>query len=188
MYVLTRGGLLAVLLAAGLAACTPGADLPPMAPYTTGSYKLGSGDQIRVIAFGVDRLSGQYGVDDVGDVSIPLIGTFHVAGSTPAEVSGVITSKMIAGAFVRKPSVSVEVVTYRPIFVLGEVSKPGQYPFQPGMTMLSAVAVAGGFTYRALEDYASDVRSVDGHAFQGRITTDSYLAPGDVVKIYERHF
>ena len=188
MNVLARDVVLAALVAELLAACTPGADLPPMASYTTGSYMLGPGDQIRVIAFGVDRMSGQYGVDDAGNVSVPLIGTFHVAGATPAEASGVIKEKMIAGSFVRKPSVSVEVVVYRPIFVLGEVTKPGQYPFQPGMTMLSAVAIAGGFTYRAVEDYASDVRSVNGRALQGKITTDSFLAPGDVVKVYERHF
>ena len=67
----------------------------------------------------------------------------------------------------RKPSVSVEVATYRPIYVLGEVNKPGQYPYQPGMTVVSAAAVAGGFTYRAVEDYASVVRTVDGEFGRG---------------------
>ena len=89
---------------------------------------------------------------------------------------------------IKDPSVSVEVIAYRPIFVLGEVSRPGQYPYQPGMTMLTAVAVAGGFTYRAVEDYASDVRAQEQTATEGLITPKSFIAPGDVIRIFERRF
>jgi polysaccharide export outer membrane protein len=82
----------------------------------------------------------------------------------------------------------VDVVSYRPVFILGEVSKPGQYPYQPGMTVLTAVAVAGGFTYRAVTDYASILRTADGHAVEGRVPRNMLVQPGDVIDIYERHF
>ncbi len=82
----------------------------------------------------------------------------------------------------------VEVIAYRPVFILGEVSKPGQYPFQPGMTVLTAVAVAGGFTYRAVEDYASVLRNTGDKPVEGRAVGATLLAPGDVVTIYERVF
>jgi polysaccharide export outer membrane protein len=88
----------------------------------------------------------------------------------------------------RDPSVAVQVLAYRPIFVLGEVSKPGQYPYQPGMTMLTAVAAAGGFTYRAVEDYAADIRTQDGKVTEGNVTPEAFLAPGDVIKVYMRRF
>jgi polysaccharide export outer membrane protein len=171
-----------------LAGCTPGGDLQDMPPYTQGSYHLGSGDQVRVITFGVDQLSGQFRVDDQGDISLPLAGNIHAAGLSPDELGASISKRLKSGGFVKEPSVSVEVLAYRPIFVLGEVNKPGQYPFQPGMTMLTAVAVAGGFTYRAVEGYAGDVRTIGGVAATGKIVPSSFLAPGDVVKIFERHF
>jgi polysaccharide export outer membrane protein len=82
----------------------------------------------------------------------------------------------------------VQVLAYRPIFVLGEVAKPGQYAYQPGMTMLTAVAVAGGFTYRGVQDYAADVRSLNGEVTEGNVTPESFLAPGDVIKVYQRRF
>jgi polysaccharide export outer membrane protein len=179
---------LALAVAACIVACSPGADLQDLPPYTQSSYRLGGGDNVRVITFGVDQLSGQFRVDDHGDISMPLVGDVRAAGLTTDQLQDSITERLKAGKFVRQPSVSVEVLAYRPIFVLGEVAKPGQYPYQPGMTMLTAVAVAGGFTYRAVEDYASDVRTIGGHAMTGKIEPSSFLAPGDVVKVFERHF
>ena len=86
------------------------------------------------------------------------------------------------------PSVSVEIIEYRPIFILGEVAKPGQYPYEPGMTVLTAVAIAGGFTYRAQTGYASILRRVDNHAFEGRVPRGEDVVPGDVITIFERYF
>ena len=88
----------------------------------------------------------------------------------------------------RNPSVAVEVVSYREVSVLGEVAKPGQYPYQPGMTLLTAIAAAGGFTYRAVEDYAYVVRDIDSKTVAGKITPQDYVKPGDVIKVYERWF
>ncbi len=172
----------------GVAACSPGADVPALPDYAPGAYRLGGGDQIRVITFGADQLSGQFRVDDQGQVAMPLVGNVQASGETPAAFAAKLTDTLRSEKFLKDPSVSVEVVSYRPIFVLGEVAKPGQYAYSPGMTMLTAVAVAGGFTYRAVEGYASDVRTTGGAAVEGRITPHTFLAPGDVVKIYERHF
>ena len=88
----------------------------------------------------------------------------------------------------KQPSVAVEVVQYRPIFILGEVKKPGQYKYQPGMTVLTAVAIAGGFTYRAVEDTFSVVRTASGKTIEARASRQSLLETGDVVTVYERHF
>jgi polysaccharide export outer membrane protein len=92
------------------------------------------------------------------------------------------------GGLVRAPSVSVEVIRYRPVFVLGEVNKPGEFPYQPGMTLLAAVALAGGFTYRAVETTASVVRTQDGRTTEGRAGRETALQPGDVVTVFERRF
>jgi polysaccharide biosynthesis/export protein len=100
----------------------------------------------------------------------------------------VVSAALVRAQLIRAPSVAVEVTVYRPIFVLGEVNHPGQYPYQPGMTVVTAVAVAGGFTYRAVEDRASIVRSVDGKAVEERAERQTYVEPGDVITIYERRF
>jgi polysaccharide biosynthesis/export protein len=84
--------------------------------------------------------------------------------------------------------VAVEVIAYRPIYVLGEVNKPGQYAYQPGMTVVTAAAVAGGFTYRAVEGYAAIVRTVGGKAIEGRASRQTFVQPGDVITVLERRF
>jgi polysaccharide export outer membrane protein len=171
-----------------LASCAPGGDLAPLPDQPPTGYRLGAGDQIRIITFGDDQLSGQFRIDDQGEIDVPLLGPIHAADDTPEQLAAHLSADLKRKKLLLTPSVAVEVVAYRNIFVLGEVNKPGSYPYQPGMTMLTAVAVAGGFTYRAFEAYASDVRSTSGTAVEGKITPHSFLAPGDVVKIYERHF
>jgi polysaccharide export outer membrane protein len=165
-----------------------GADLPPIPEGAAGAYHLGPGDQVRIITLGEDRLTGEFRVNDSGAVALPLLGTVRAAGLTTAELGAAISAALVDGQLIRSPSVAVEVIAYRPIFVLGEVNKPGQYPYQPGMTVVTAVAVAGGFTYRAVDDRASIVRSIDGKAGEGRATRETYVQPGDVITIYERRF
>ena len=123
-----------------------------------------------------------------GRIALPLLGGVKAAGLTPEELDGVIANGLKQRKLLRDPSVSVEVVAYRPVFVLGEVSKPGQYPYLPGMTMQTTVAVAGGYTYRAVQDYASVVRTTDNTAVEGLVTPRSFVAPGDVIKVFERRF
>jgi len=179
------GCALVLVLQAG---CAPGAGVPPLPPYTSNGYLLGGGDQIRIITFGEDQLTGEFSVDDQGKIALPLLGTVQAAGYTPADLGKHIAAGLDQTGVTRNASVAVQVLAYRPIFVLGEVAKPGQYPYQPGMTMLTAAAVAGGFTYRAVQDYADDIRTQNGQVTDGIVTPDSFLAPGDVIKVYLRRF
>ena len=184
--------MIAVVAAAGmpgfLAACAPGENLPPISEYHNTGYKLGVGDQIRIITFGEDQLTGNFRVDDRGNISLPLLGDVHAEGLTPEQVGTLVSNELKQRKLLQDPSVAVEVAAYRPVFVLGEVAKPGQYAYQPGMTMLTTVAIAGGFTYRGVQDYASVVRTTDHEAVEGKVTPLSFIAPGDVVNVYERRF
>ena len=185
-----RESLIAAVLSAFLlAACAgPGGDLPPLPQGETAAYRLGPGDTLRIITFGDDRLGGEFRVNADGAVSLPLIGAVPAAGRTTGELERAVASSLKRGGLVRDPSVSIDVTAYRPIFVLGEVNHPGQFPYQPGMTAVSAVAVAGGFSYRAIDDVFSVVRTEDGRVIEGRAERQSLLRPGDVLTIYERRF
>jgi polysaccharide export outer membrane protein len=171
-----------------VASCAPGGNLPPLPPIADTGYRLGPGDQVRIITFGEDQLTGEFTVSDSGNIAIPLLGTVKASGLTSQELADAITSELKRRQLFRDPSVAVEVVQYRPIFVLGEVSKPGQYAYQPRMTVLTAVAVAGGFTYRAVKDRASVLRDNGGQPVEGLATGATLLQPGDVLTIFERNF
>lgn len=178
-----------MLFAAALTGCAaPGAGLPPLSPEKAGQYKLGPGDTIRIITYGAEQLTGKFKVGDSGDIAVPLLGTVRAAGLTARQLQKKMTDSLVHTGMFRQPSVVVEVVRYRPIFILGEVKKPGEYPYQPGMTVLTAVAIAGGFTYRAVENSFSIVRTSGGKSIEGRATRDTRLEPGDVVNVFERHF
>src|SRR5689334_10241870 len=178
--------LLTLLL---LAACgSPGSELPLLPDVGPPDYSLAPGDQVRIITYGEDNLTGEFRVNDSGNISLPLIGTVHAAGLTSSGLEGAVAAALRHGDLVRGPSVAVEVIRYRSIFVLGEVNKPGQYPYQPGMTVLSSIALGGGFTYRAIDDYVAIVRSSEGKTTQGRATPQAFVRPGDVIKVFERQF
>lgn len=181
-----RGLCLAVLLLA--AACSRVKDLPPLPEGGDAAYRLGVSDQVRLLTFGEDSLSEIFRVNDAGNIALPLLGPIRARGLTTDELSAAIARELVQRGLIRDASVSVEVVEYRPVFVLGEVNRPGQYPFQPGMTVLSVAAVAGGFTYRAVQDQAAVVRLVEGAPVEGRAGPLTVLRPGDVVTIYERVF
>jgi polysaccharide export outer membrane protein len=169
-------------------ACAPGRGLPDLPSVEPGAYRLGPGDVIRLITFGEESLTGEFRVSDSGMIALPLIGAVPAAGLSPDVLAVHVGEALVKANLLRAPSVSAEVIAYRPIFVLGEVSKPGQYPYQPGMTVVTAVAVAGGFTYRAVSDYASVVRTRDGVAIEGKATRQSFVEPGDVISVFERRF
>ena len=171
-----------------VASCAPGRDLKPLPPTADTAYRLGAGDKVRLITFGEQQLTGEFRVSDNGTIDVPLIGAIRAAGLTSRQLADAISSELQRRKLFRDPSVVVEVVEYRPIFVLGEVSKPGQFPYQPQMTVLTAVAVAGGFTYRAIQDYASVLRNSGDKPVEGLATGATLLQPGDVVTIYERTF
>ena len=177
---------LPLLLLALLAGCAPGAGLPPLRDPPAGPYRLGAGDRVRIISVSDEALSGDFRLGESGDLDLPMLGRFPAAGRSPAGLARALDIALRQAGLEQAPSVAVEVVRYRPIFVLGEVNKPGAFPYQPGMTVLSAAALAGGFTYRAIKDRAEVVRTGHGRAEEARARPDSRLQPGDVVTIYER--
>lgn len=185
-----RAGLaFAGALSLALAACTnQGQGLPPIADTDATIYRLGPGDRVRIITFGDQDLSGQFRLDSAGLITLPLLGSVHAGGLTETELQTAVADQLVKLNIFKKPSVSIEILDYRPIFVLGEVAKPGEYPYQPGMTVLTAVAVAGGFTYRAVQDKFSIVRSADGQKMEGVAKRQTVVAPGDVIDVFERSF
>ena len=178
----------AALLTTFLSGCTPGQDLQTLPSYDPHGYRLGLDDQIRIITYGEAQLSATFRVNDNGEIAIPLLGSLQAANLTTTELAEEMSAALREKKILLQPSVSVEVAAYRPISILGEVAKPGEYPYQPAMTMLTAVAAAGGFTYRAIESYAYVVRQDGDRAVVGKLLPQSYVKPGDVLKIYERHF
>jgi polysaccharide biosynthesis/export protein len=184
------GSIAAGLLACGLflTGCEPGSGLPTLPTTPPGPYRLGVDEQVRIITFGDEHLTGQFRVNDRGDIAIPLLGPIRAEGLTTTELEASIAQRLREQKVLLNPSVSVEVLGYRPVFILGEVSKPGQYSYQPGMTVLTAVSIAGGFTYRAQDDYASILRTINGKSVEGRVTRGTRVQPGDVIDILPRYF
>jgi polysaccharide biosynthesis/export protein len=155
-------------------------------PEETG-YTLDSGDKLRVVVFGQDGLSASYAVDTSGSITMPLIGAVSARGHTPAQLQQAIAAKLRQG-YVREPHVAVEVEAYRPFFILGEVTLPGQYPYVANMTVETAVAIAGGYTPRAHKDRIKISRQVSGLT-ENRVVSPNYpVRPGDTIKISERWF
>lgn len=152
----------------------------------TTTYRLGSGDKLRVTVFGEEDLSGEFDVTGAGKISLPLIGQVQAAGLTVEETEEAIAAKLREG-YLTNPKVNVEVLNYRPFYIMGEVNKPGEYPYSNAMTVLNAVAVAGGFTYRANEDKVFITRN-KGQETEHRIDPTVRVLPGDVVRIPERFF
>jgi polysaccharide biosynthesis/export protein len=157
------------------------------AAYTAPSYTLGPGDKLRVVVFGQDGLSNSYTVDAAGRITMPLIGAVAARGLTPAELGRSIAARLRQG-FVREPHVAVEVETYRPFFILGEVTAPGQYSFVPHMTVETAVAIAGGFTPRAYKRTVVLTRHQGGETVRGRVPLPYEVLPGDTIVVKERWF
>jgi polysaccharide biosynthesis/export protein len=150
-------------------------------------YTLAGGDRLRVLVFGQDALSNSYTVDGLGHVSMPLIGSIAANGQTTKSLEAQIAGKL-RGGFLRDPKVSVEVEQYRPFFILGEVTSSGQYPFINGMTVQTAVAVAGGFQPRADRHVAEVSRMIQGEIVSGKVPLDTPVRPGDTITIRERFF
>ena len=183
-----RHALLALVSLLPLGACnrptTTGAVLDPR---PRDSYALASGDKLRVIVFGQDNLSNLYTVDGSGRITMPLIGTVTVAGISTQQAANDIEAKLRAG-YVREPKVTVEIDTYRPFFILGEVTTSGQFPFVNGMTVQTAVAIAGGFTPRGDRRRAELTRRVRGETVVAEVPMEFPMRPGDTVVVKERWF
>lgn len=162
------------------------ADTGP-APASVADYQLGPGDKIRVITFGEDSLSGEFLVDDRGEVALPLIGNLAAGGLSPKEFQAHIQAALSQG-YLKNPRVSVEVLGYRPFYILGEVNKPGEYPYTAGLTVMNAVATAAGFTYRANTKHVIVKHVRDAAEHTEPLTSATRVEPGDTIRIKERFF
>jgi polysaccharide biosynthesis/export protein len=179
---------LAMLAIAAFSGCASPVkySVAPAVPADT-PYRLASGDRLRVIVFGQDNLSNSYSVDGTGVISMPLIGRVRAQGLTTAELERAIEARLRQG-YLREPSISAEVEDYRPFFMLGGVSAAGQYPFINGITVQNAVAVAGGFTPRAVQSCVEITRVVDGRSLTFPAPLSASVSPGDTITVEERFF
>lgn len=150
-------------------------------------YQLGSGDHIKIKVFGHDDLSADVYLDGTGTISLPLIGTIKAGGTTIRQLETMIADKLKPD-YLRNPRVTVEVLNYRPFYIIGEVKNPGSYAFVNGMTIINAVALAGGYTYRARENSVFITRANDSARAKQRANHDSLVLPGDVIEVPERFF
>jgi len=173
----------AVVLAAVLAGAFGG----PRAQAQELEYTLGSGDQLRVTVFGHEDLSGEFFVDGSGTVSLPLIGQIKAGGQTARQIERKIVD-MLKPDYLKNPRVSVEVLNYRPFYIIGEVKNPGSYPFVSGMKVINAIALAGGYTYRARENELLVTRASGPDRKKRPATHDTVILPGDVIEVPERYF
>ncbi len=151
------------------------------------AYTLDSGDRLRIVVFGQNNLSGNYTVDPSGIITLPLIGGVEVKDKTTFDIQKDIEARLRNG-YLREPNVSVEIETYRPFFILGEVQTAGQYPYVAGMTAENAVAIANGFSPRAVEKSVIIARKINGREVRATVPVTTPIKPGDVITIKERWF
>jgi polysaccharide export outer membrane protein len=161
--------------------------IPVAASLPEGPYTLDSGDKLRIVVFGQDSISNNYTVDAQGAVTLPLIGAVTARGLTAVQLGNTVATRLKQG-FIREPNVAVEIETYRPFFVLGEVTFPGQYPYVPNMTAETAIAIAGGFTPRAFRDTVTITRKIEGVPARTKLPLRYPLRPGDTIEVSERWF
>ncbi|WGF88903.1 polysaccharide biosynthesis/export family protein [Marinivivus vitaminiproducens] len=150
------------------------------------AYKLGPGDQVRITVFGNEDLSGEFTIDGQGNLALPLVGAINAGGSSPRELENTIRTSLADG-YVVNPQVAIEVLTYRPFYILGEVNNPGSYPYVNGMTVIQAAAVAGGFTYRAAESSITLTRG-GTNGSTAVVEPETSVIPGDIIRVPERFF
>ena len=174
---------LLVLLLSGCILRSP--DLPPLPEVRSdeANYRLSPGDAVRIDVFDVQALSGDFRIDEAGHIVVPLIGSVTASNLTPAELASALTTRFTA-TYLKDPNVTVRLLEYRHVFVLGEVQRPGDYPYAIGTTVLNAIASAGGFSYRA--DRADIVVTRAGQRYQAPLS--ARIQPGDMIEIGERFF
>lgn len=184
----------AVIALAALGGCSttvgefPSEPAPAIAVNPTEGYLLEPGNRVRVIVFNESNLSGDFTVDPIGNIALPLVGNVPASGITAKALAKRIADMLKRDAYMQDPSVAVEVQTFRPFYVLGEVRQPGEFPYTTGLTVLSAIARAGGYDYRARQGDVVLVRLIGGDQKEYRATERTPILPGDIVKVLERRF
>lgn len=186
--VLNKSALAIALSASLLAGCASYAPAPEgFAKATLQPYRLDSGDRLRINVFEQPGLTNTYAVDQAGYIAFPLIGQVAARGRTMPALEAAIASKLKQG-YLRDPDVTIEIDRYRPIFVMGEVGRPGQYSYVPGMTAQNAIAIAGGFTSRGNQRDVDVTRKINGRVITGRTVISEAVLAGDTIYVRERLF
>jgi polysaccharide export outer membrane protein len=178
-------GLLLILGLGGVAACTPVVLSP--APIASAPWPLGPGDRLRIIVFEQNQLGGEFVVDQDGAVSLPLIGRVRVAGLVTGQAEKLVADRLTGGGL-KTPKVNIDVLHYRPVYVYGEVTRPGGYEFAGNPTVVDAVTLAGGFTYRAQTDGLTIMRYGDPERRRWAVSETTPIGPGDTIFVPERWF
>lgn len=187
---------LALVALAALSACASDNGGPITAPTTLSPQKVGAsprvyrisiGDKLKVTVFGEKDLSGDFEVNARGNVPMPLIGDVRAKGKSVREFQGAVEAKLAAG-YLNNPKVSIAILNYRPFFIHGEVRSGGQFPFKSGLKLRDAIAIAGGYSYRADKSYALIIREGSRREKKIRLPTTMTVLPGDNIRIPERFF
>lgn len=177
---------LALSLSACASAQIPAGTSTAAAP----QYLLGPGDKLRITVFGEDDLSGDYSVTSNGDLSLPLLGDVPAVGRSASTLQGDVIKRLTEGGYMVDPRVSVEVLNYRPYYILGEVEKSGEFPYVSGLSGLQAVAIAGGFSYRANRKKLFIRHAGETVEKEYNLNSDQpvWILPGDTIRVGERYF
>ena len=150
-------------------------------------YRFGTGDEIRITVFGHEDLSGEFTISETGTVSLPLAGSLNLGGLSIRQAEQEVVGALKPD-YLLNPRVGIEVLNYRPFYILGEVREPGSYPYVNGMTVTEAVALGGGFTYRAKKEKFVIIRASDATRRERPASITDVVLPGDVIKVLERFF
>ena len=160
-------------------------DLPAAAGLAT---VMRPGEKIKITVYGEEGLTGDYDISPSGYVSMPLIGQIKAAGHAAADFERMVAARYRSGGFLQDPHVNVAIVTFKPFYVLGEALTPGEYPYRSGLNVHTAVAMAGGFTYRASRSYVLIRHAGDEVWKEYSLAEPVPIAPGDLIRVPERYF
>lgn len=177
--------LLLVVLLLPLAACSLNGNLKSYPAEQRGPYTLDAGDVVTVAVYGDDNFGKAYKVDETGTIGLPLVGPVLVRGLTVNEAAGRIAGEL-ARSFIRNPSVTVQIETYRPFFIQGAVKNGGQFPYVPGMTVRAAVSTAGGYSETANRNKVTIYRQQGSQMYKATVDLDFPIYPGDTIVVAER--
>ena len=155
---------------------------------STGDYRLGAGDQIRVVVLSDTEFSADYEVNSTGNISARMLGSVDVTGKTLAELEQILRDRYTSAGYLRSPRLGVELVATRPFYIVGEIQRPGNFPHVACLRVLQAVAIAGGFTRRASKTRVTIRRFFSNFAEEEYVTEDTLVEPGDVIRVPERWF
>ncbi|WP_233204173.1 MULTISPECIES: polysaccharide biosynthesis/export family protein [Novosphingobium] len=168
---------------------SPTKSMPALSAAPAGAYRVNAGDKLRIVIQDLAAANGEYTVEDSGMISLPYVKQIAVGGMTYREIEqSLATTLLRQGIMTGDPVVNVAPVQLRPFYIVGEVNKPGEFEFRQGMTVLSALSAAGGYTYRASTGAVSITRTVNGAPMTARADEHTPILPGDQIRVYERWF